>query len=66
MFLFMIWEDIVNSISVEVTGNNDLLSDKQINKILKHGTLQWILLLYNERYKTQYYMQKYQFTIKQA
>lgn len=40
MFLFMIWEDSLNSISVEVIGNNDLLTDKQINKILKHDAFQ--------------------------
>lgn len=40
MFLSIIWEDSLNSISVEVIGNNDLVSDKQINKILKHGAFQ--------------------------
>lgn len=62
----MIWEDSLNSISVEVIGNNDFHSDKQINKILKHSAFQQILLLCNECYKIQSYMQKYQFTVKHA
>ena len=51
---------------MEGVGNNDLLSDKQVNKVLKHSTFQLILPLYNEPYEMQFYKWKYEFTIKHA